>query len=71
MLRPLLFGKAIGGKGAAENIMNDIKKDFPQEEELNKAVEEHIVNEMEKVDNEVKAGARGQSTKSKGRSQTN
>ena len=59
------------GKGAAENIMNDIEKDLPQEEELNKAVEEDIVNEIEKVDKEVKAGTQGQSTKSKGRSQTN
>ena len=59
------------GTGAAENIMNNNKKDPPQEEELNKAVEEPIVNEMEKVDNEVKAGTRGQSINSKGRSQTN
>ena len=51
--------------------MNDIEKDLPQEEELNKAVEEDIVNEIEKVDKEVKAGTQGQSTKSKGRSQTN
>ena len=51
--------------------MLDIKRDLPQEEELTKAVEEHIINEMEKVDNEVKAGTMysGQST-SKGRSQT-
>ncbi len=43
------------GKENVDNIINDIKKDLPMEEELNEAVDEDIINERDKVCNEPKA----------------